>query len=101
MGLRPLGIVKEFVEASGMGISYVYEDLVFVDHNALLLQFTESENSMLIHVNKAAEESKLGSSLARLKAEALAREMQLHDGGYYAISQGEDEQVRLEFFNSK
>lgn len=41
MGLKPLGRVKDIVEAAGMTISYVYEDLVFIDHNAFLLQFTE------------------------------------------------------------
>ena len=54
MRLKPLGVVKEIVEAAGMGISYVYDDLVFIDHNALLLQFAGNDWEILIHINQEA-----------------------------------------------
>lgn len=97
MGIRQLGIVKEIVESAGEGISYTYEDLVFIEHNAFLLQFTSKDNEILIHVNQEADVSVIQGSIARLKAEASARNMIFRDGMNYAISQGDDENIHLEF----
>lgn len=97
MGIRQLGIVKEIVESAGMGISYTYEDLVLIEHNAFLLQFTDKDNELLIHINQEAEGSVIQGDIARLKAEASARKMIFRDGTYYAISQGDDENITLEF----
>lgn len=100
MGLNPLGVVKEFVEEAGMGIAYVYEDIVFIDHNGFLLQFTEDEKKILIHTNQAAIKTEIDDDITRLKEKAMAREIELLDGEYYAISQEGDENVRLEFIES-
>ena len=98
MELRPLGIVKEIVEAVGMDISYMYEDLVFIDHNAFLLQFTDDTGVVLIRVNRSARENELEGAIARLKKEAAAKEMVFIDGGRYEISQDGDDNLRIEFF---
>ncbi len=45
--LMKLGVIKEIVEATGMSLSYAYEDLVFLDHNALLLQSTQDSDTVL------------------------------------------------------
>jgi hypothetical protein len=97
MVLKPLCTVKEIVEAAGMGISYVYEDLVFIDHNALLLEFTQNENELLVHINEKAVRSELGAVIIRLQEEASAREMTFTTGSLYRISQNEEENIRLEF----
>ncbi|MDD5759185.1 MAG: hypothetical protein PHI06_08895 [Desulfobulbaceae bacterium] len=97
MGLKQLGIVKEIVESAGMGISYTYEDLVFIEHNAFLLQFTDKDHELLIHINQEADGSSIQADIARLKAEASVRKMIFRDGIYYTISQGEDENIHLEF----
>ena len=101
MGLYPLGIVKEFVEEAGMGIAYVYEDLVFIEHNAFLLQFTENEKKLRIHVNQAANKTEIDDDITRLREKAMAREIELLDGELYAISQEGDENIRLEFIESE
>lgn len=97
MGIRQLGIVKEIVESAGMGISYTYEDLVFIEHNAFLLQFTSNDNELLIHINQEADGSVIQGDIARLKAEASTKKMIFRDGTYYTISQGDDENINLEF----
>jgi hypothetical protein len=98
MSERKLGVVKEIVEAVGMNISHVYEDLVFLDHNALLLQFTDDSNVVLLRVNKEADAKEAGSGVALLKQEAGAREMRFVESGSYALAQDGPEQVRIEFF---
>ncbi|MCI5134763.1 MAG: hypothetical protein D3920_06755 [Candidatus Electrothrix sp. AW2] len=95
--LMKLGVVKEIVEATGMGVSYAYEDLIFLDHNALLLQFTDESDTVLVHTNQEADMGLAQEAIAALKEAAQAREMTLLDGSKYTLSQGEDEQINLKF----
>ena len=88
MSLKPLGIVTEIVESAGMGISYAYEDLVFLEHNAFLLEFTANDKELLIHINSEAEESEIKDSIARLKNIAAAHGLIFTDGGRYTLDPG-------------
>lgn len=95
--LLKLGVVKEIVEATGMGISYAYEDLVFLDHNALLLQFTQDSDQVLVHINREAEQEPVQATLAALQQAAQEREMTFLQGQAYTLTQGEDEQISIKF----
>lgn len=98
MNLKPLGIVKTIVESAGMGISYAYDDLVFLDHNAFLLQFTDNDKEVLIHANSEAEGEEIkDSAVARLKNVAASHEITFTDGGLYTLTQADDENIRIEF----
>ena len=97
MALKPLGIVKEIVESAGMRISYAYDDLVFIEHNAYLLRFTDESNELVVHVNNEADKSAIQDDIVRLKAEALVRKMNVRDGSSYILCQDDDENIRLEF----
>lgn len=98
MNLKPLGIVTEIVESAGMGISYAYEDLVFLEHNAFLLEFTANDKELLVHTNDEAEESEVKDPIARLKNVAVAHGMTFMDGGLYTLTQADDENIRIDFF---
>ncbi len=65
-----MGAVKEVLESTGMDFSYAYEDLVFLDHNAFLLQFAEKESEVLIHVNVDAKQDALALDIALLQERA-------------------------------
>lgn len=97
MSLKPLGIVTEIVESAGMGISYAYEDLVFLEHNAFLLQFTANDKELLIHTNSEAEEGEIKDSIAKLKKMAADNGMTFTGGGRYSLTQADDENIRIEF----
>lgn len=97
MNLKPLGIVKTIVESAGMGISYAYDDLVFLDHNAFLLQFTDNDQEILIHANSEAEGGEIKDPVAKLKNAAAAQGMTFTDGGLYTLTQLDDENLRIEF----
>ena len=98
MNLKPLGLVTEIVESAGMGISYAYEDLVFLEHNAFLLEFTPNDTELLIHINSEAEESEIKDSVARLQNIAAAHGLTFTNGGLYTLTQADDENIRIEFF---
>lgn len=96
-----MGVVKEVVESAGMVISYAYDDLVFIEHNAFLLQFTDKENELAIHVNYEADEQAIQDDIARLKVEASVRNMIMLSGRYYRLHQDDEDNIRLEFINAK
>ena len=98
MNLKPLGIVKTIVEAAGMGISYAYDDLVFLEHNAFLLEFTDNDKEILIHINREAEGEEIKDCVVKLQDVAAAHGMAFTDGGLYTLTQADDENIRIEFF---
>ena len=52
---RPLNKAAKIVELLGYSISYSYDDLIFLDNTALLLQFDDTvENGLIYHFNKDA-----------------------------------------------
>ena len=97
MGLKKLGVVKDIVDSIGMGISYAYEDLVFLQHNALLLQFAKDDNTVIVHRNREAEEPAVSEAVEELKRAATAHEMTFVDGSLYELTQADDENLRIEF----
>ena len=97
MSLRPLGIVKEVVESIGMGISYAYDDLVFMEHNGFLLQFAEADNVILIHINSEADKSELQDDITRLKQAGFEHNLEFKDGAIYTMTQADDANIRIEF----
>ncbi|CAK8720595.1 hypothetical protein LDFHOB_10030 [Candidatus Electronema aureum] len=99
MSERKLGVVKDIVEAVGMSISHVYEDLIFLNHNAFLLQFTDENNTLLLHSNQEASKELLRETTAPIKAAAAENGMKFLDGGSYRLTQGSGESLQIEFFS--
>lgn len=97
MGSKPLGVLKNIVEAVGMEISYAHEDLVFLEHNSFLFQFTDDDSEILIHVNREADKAAVDHDIDRLQLVASDHQIQLSYGGKYLLSQIDEENIRLEF----
>ena len=97
MSLKPLGMVKTIVEAAGMGISYAYDDLVFLEHNSFLLQFTDNDREIKIHVNCEADEGTVQSDIERLQEVALKQAMQFSRGTRYTLVPEGEDAIRIEF----
>ena len=97
MALKPLGKVKELVESVGMGISYAYDDLVFLDHNAFLLQFDEDDQTIIVHTNSEANEKEATEGISRLKKATSSSDLRIVVGGFCTLSQVEGETISIEF----
>ena len=46
MSFRPLGIAKEIIEATGLNVTYTYDDLVFIEHNPIIIQFDDKNKGL-------------------------------------------------------
>lgn len=97
MTTRALGAIREIMESAGHNLSYAYEDLVFPEHNAFLLQFTDKEQEVLIHINEEANEGELAHSIALLQEKAKNNKMDFSKAGYYRLSQADEENINIEF----
>lgn len=98
MSIKPLGKLKELVESAGMKISYAYEDLVFLDHNAFLLQFGNDGRTIFIHTNSEADTGETAEGVSRLKKAASAvTDIAFTDGVFYTLTQVEDYNISIKF----
>lgn len=69
--LPPVGKVANWLEAAGFEVSYLYEDLIFVESNAFLIRFEQSDpQGILIYTNSECEKAKASALVQLLLGEA-------------------------------
>lgn len=96
--LPPVGKVMNWLEASGFTVSYLYEDLVFVESNAFLIRFEQSEpQKIMFHINTECESAKAVELEKLLLKEALKHEIKPVKGGKFTLSQKNDEEIDIRF----
>jgi hypothetical protein len=95
--MNPLGLLKNSVESIGMEISFVYEDLIFLEQNGFLLQFTENAKVVQVHTNEEADEAMVTRDISRLIEAGRSHDLCFIKGKVYTLNQGDGETIRLEF----
>lgn len=88
MSYRPLGLVKDMLASMGLTPTYAYEDLVFVEHNAFLLQF--EEETVGLHLNVDCPEEEAGPLTARAIEAGAAVELTVVPRGRYELTADDD-----------
>ena len=53
---RPLGLIKELIDKTGLEITHVWEELVFIEHNQFLLMFGEKGEDVKLVFNTDSNE---------------------------------------------
>lgn len=97
MKSKTLGTVTEIIESVDMAVSHAYDDLIFLEQPDYLLQFTEKEEEVLVHVNEYIEEENMDIPLSLLQKRAEEYTMQFIRGGYFRVSQTDKEHLHVEF----
>lgn len=97
--LRPFGIVKEVVEAVGTNISYNYDDLVFIENNPYLVQFSnETDKVCYIFFNEDIDKGAAVDLTRRLQNEGFKRELDMQVKGYYKMEPNEEtKELNIQF----
>lgn len=94
---RPLGKITATLADLGLEVTYAYDDLVFIQQSAFLLQFTDQPKILKLFTNAECDPT---------EANAIASNIVLffdQDGfiaepsGHYTLTQNEDKTIRLEF----
>jgi DNA-binding transcriptional LysR family regulator len=94
---RPLGLVKDMLDRLGIEMTYAYEDLIFLKHNAALLQFGQVGEILFLHTNVATDAHEADQLFATLQAAASGQGITLLRRGHYRLTPGDDETLSLEF----
>lgn len=95
---RPLGLIKELLAAMNLDITYMYEDLIFVEHNAFLLQMGDKAEEIYVWFNSDSVPADRPEIMAALKILAAPLALELIAAGIYGMQQNsENESFQLEF----
>lgn len=97
MRKSPLGTVTEILESVDLSVSHAYDDLVFLEQPDYILQFTENEEEILVHVNEVTEEESMAIPLSVLQKRAEEYTMRFIRGSYFRVSQTDKEHLHVEF----
>ena len=94
---RPLGLIKEVIETIGLGITHVFEDLVFVEHNAFFLQMGERGEEVHLYFNAESAVDSRQEIARQLAEEGRQVGLLIKRQGTFRMTQEEGrEQFRLE-----
>ncbi|ASQ90764.1 hypothetical protein CHL67_07380 [Prosthecochloris sp. GSB1] len=98
---RPLGIVREMITGLGHEVAYAYDDLVFVDHNACVLQFTDSPENLKLYFNIELPDEDAEKIAGELVEAAGKRNMRIELKGHYELAQMPGENLEIKFFDRR
>lgn len=94
---RPLGIITEVVEKMGLDVTYAYEDLAFISHNAFLLRMGNQGELVHLYFNQESEADKRQQVQDQLTTLGDDYGLKIINSGTYIMKQREDEQVDIHF----
>lgn len=95
---RPLGQIATMLETIGFQVSHWYEDLVFMEHNAFLLQMGEKGEDLGVWFNVDCEPDKMDEVMDAFKDQESLFSFHIQKSGSYKMVAGqEDETLQIEF----
>lgn len=98
MPYRPLGLVREMLASMGLTITYAYEDLLFVEHNAFLLQFEDKEETVGLHVNTDCPPDEVDAVISRVVSAGAVVGLRVIMRGRFTVQANESEEnISLHF----
>ncbi|VGO15876.1 hypothetical protein PDESU_04464 [Pontiella desulfatans] len=96
---KPLGKITAVLADLGLEVTYAYDDLVFVQHSAFLLQFTNDPTVLKLFTNTECIPEEANSVASSMVLEFDKSGFILEPTGKYTLSQNDDETLNLEFAN--
>ncbi len=94
---RALGVVKEILEEAGYELSYAYDDLVFADNTAFLIQFDEKNHELNLFFNKDCYNNKILGIEEQLKKSFNKKGFYVDFKGFFTLVEKENEELELKF----
>ncbi len=98
---RPLGEVRDIVQATGLDISYAYEDLVFSDHSVFILRFAdEAAKKLYLYFNSQCIEPEANALTQKLIATGKVMGFEIVQAGSFTLSEASEiEEIEIKFLN--
>ena len=98
--IRPLYLVDAIVKLSGQEITFAYEDLVFIEHSEVLIQFNDPNvNQLLLHIHKDLIESDFQTKKENYLDYAKSTGVIMNYVGRFSLAQKSDkEEINITFY---
>lgn len=101
-GLRPLYLANDLAKAVGEEVTYAYDDLAFISHSEVLIQFIESSeraSTLRFYVHTDFDEAAFTAKKAKYEIKATEQGMELLYMGRFSMEAREgSEEIDLQFF---
>lgn len=98
--LRPLFLVNDLAKAAGEEVTYAYDDLAFISHSDVLVQFTDdSDDTLHFFIHRQLDTTAFEQKKA--KYEIIAKEQGttlVYKGRFSMDSKEGREEFELQFF---
>ena len=97
MSLRPLGKVLSVVESLGLEVTYAYDDLVFVEHGAFVLQFLKEPGQLACFTNAECTREEAERDVLRLTSAFGESGLSLTAEGTCTLTPNADNTFSIQF----
>ena len=100
VNFRPMYLVERLLAETGYKVTYAFDDLVFIEHTLMLIQFSAAnEQELFLFINKDLDDS-LGHEIQeKLSARAKTHDITLDYRGTFSAEQKTGcEEVELTFY---
>jgi len=94
---KPLGKITAILADLGLEVTYAYDDLVFVQHSAFLLQFTDKPKILKLYTNSECDPVEANNVASNIVLAFDEGGFVADPSGHYTLSQNDDETLKLEF----
>jgi hypothetical protein len=83
---RPLGHIRDIVAELGLEVTYCYEDLVYIEHNAFLLRMGEQGDEVHLYFNTESDAGEREAIALNLQSAGLNRQINVTRSGTYTMT---------------
>lgn len=98
--LRPLSRIQFVVEKLGLKITYAYDDLIFVEHNAFIIKMGMRGEDIYVYVNIDADVKEYPAIIENLVGEAKKNGLIVKYSGRFKMADAGNEQIQIEFLGN-
>lgn len=88
---RPLGHIREVITAMGLEVTHAFDDLVFIEHNAFLLQMEEEGEKVSLYFNTDSDVNVRHDIATKLAEFGATQQLFITRKGTYTVIEGADE----------
>lgn len=97
MSERPLGKVTAILADMGLEVTYAYDDLVFVQHSAFLIQFTDDPGKLKLFINTECDPAEANDIAATIVLKFDEAGFDVTPVGRYFLTPNENQTMDIGF----
>jgi hypothetical protein len=94
---KPLGKITGILADLGLEVTYAYDDLVFVQECAFLLQFTDDPSTLKLFTNTECHPAEANTVASNMVIEFDKSGFTAEPSGKFTLTENDDQTVSIEF----